>query len=221
MAENTEKKAEPKKPPEPKKIEEKKVEPKVEKPPEPKVEEKKAEPKVEKPPKPKEAEEKKEEIKTEKPPKPKVEEKKEISKKETSEETAPKQAPVKKASAKKPAPKKPARKTRARKGPNIGIDVALPKKDCNDRFCPFHGTLPVRGQILEGVVMSDRMQGSAVVKREYMRLNKKFERLEKRSNKYLVHSPSCLDVKEGDKVKIMECRPLSKNIAYVVIENSG
>ncbi|MFO7619261.1 MAG: 30S ribosomal protein S17 [Thermoplasmata archaeon] len=100
----------------------------------------------------------------------------------------------------------------------IGIDVKLPQNTCADRSCPFHGTLPVRGQILEGEVVSDGMQSTVVVKREYMRKNQKYERLEKRASKYLVHSPPCLDISKGDHVKIMECRPLSKMVSFVVIE---
>lgn len=101
---------------------------------------------------------------------------------------------------------------------NIGIDVGDPEGTCTDSFCPFHGTLPVRGQILEGYVVSDKMQRTAVVKRDYMRENKKYERLEKRSGKYLVHNPPCLGVKTGDNVKIMECRPLSKLVSFVIVE---
>ena len=65
------------------------------------------------------------------------------------------------------------------------------------------------------------MQNAVVVRREYLRKIPKYERLEKRSNKYLAHSPPCLELKTGDQVKIIECRPLSKKIAYVVIENRG
>ncbi len=134
-------------------------------------------------------------------------------------------APKKAVAAKRPVKAKPAKK-RIKKGKagktlDIGIDVKLPKDACDDQFCPFHGSLPVRGQILEGIVVTDRMQKSVVVKRDYVRLNKKYERLEKRSNKYMVHSPPCLNVKTGDNVRIMECRPLSKTIAYVVIENKS
>ena len=80
------------------------------------------------------------------------------------------------------------------------------------------GKEKINKQTLKGVVVSDKMQKSVVVKREYMRLDKKYERLEKRTGKYLAHSPPCLEVKAGDKVKIMECRPLSKTISFVVIE---
>ena len=130
----------------------------------------------------------------------------------------------------KKAPKKPAASTKKANsakskkasksdaGLNIGIDVKPPEDTCTDKDCPFHGTLPVRGQILEGYVVSDKMQGTAVVKRDYMRNIQKYERLEKRSNKYLVHNPSCLGVVTGDNVKIMECRPLSKMVSFVIIE---
>ena len=134
--------------------------------------------------------------------------------------SAPKKKEEVRAAPKKIA-KKPVKSRKEKPALDIGIDVEMPKKECKDHFCPFHGTLPVRGQILEGIVISDKMQKSVVVKREYMRLNKKYERLEKRSGKYLAHSPPCQEVKEGDRVRIMECRPLSKHIAYVVIENRG
>jgi small subunit ribosomal protein S17 len=125
--------------------------------------------------------------------------------------------------------KKPAKKTNAKKSTkkapkkeagkfNIGIDVKDPEGTCTDKFCPFHGTLPVRGQILEGHVVSDKMQKTAVVKRDYMRKDQKYERLEKRSNKYVVHNPPCLGIEIGDNVKIMECRPLSKLVSFVIIE---
>ncbi len=102
---------------------------------------------------------------------------------------------------------------------DIGIDVKLPTKTCDDQFCPFHGTLSVRGQILDGIVVSDKMQNSAVVRREFQRKIEKYERFEKRSGKYMAHSPPCLEATVGDHVRIMECRPLSKNKSYVIIEN--
>jgi small subunit ribosomal protein S17 len=135
-------------------------------------------------------------------------------------------AEAEKAPAKKPrktaTPKaKPAKAENSKKSGEaryIGIDVKLPQKACADRSCPFHGTLSVRGQILEGEVVTDGMQSTVVVKRHYIRKNRKYERLEKRSSKYVVHSPPCLDIAKGDHVKIMECRPLSKLVSFVVIE---
>ena len=101
---------------------------------------------------------------------------------------------------------------------NIGVNVKAPAESCSDKNCPFHGTLPVRGQIITGVVSSAKMQDSILVKREYMRLVPKYERYDKRTSKYAAHCPPCIKVKVGDKVRIAECRPLSKTISFVTIE---
>lgn len=104
---------------------------------------------------------------------------------------------------------------------DIGIDVPAPAKACEDRHCPFHGTLPVRGQSFEGTVVSASMQRTVVVEREYLRYIRKFERYEKRTKRFQVHSPPCLELKEGDRVLIMECRPLAKTVSFVGIQNKG
>ncbi len=102
---------------------------------------------------------------------------------------------------------------------DIGLDVEAPKVSCKDLRCPYHGQLPVRGTVLSGTVVSTKMQSTVVVRREYMRYMPKFERYERRTSKYLAHAPPCLQTKLGDNVRIMECRPLSKKVSYVVIEN--
>ena len=107
------------------------------------------------------------------------------------------------------------KKTDAR---NIGINVKAPTENCNDKYCPFHGTLPVRGQVITGVVSTAKMDNSIVVKREYMHYVPKYERYEKRTSKYVAHCPPCIKVKTGDNVRIAECRPLSKTISFVTIE---
>ena len=101
---------------------------------------------------------------------------------------------------------------------NIGIEVAAPEGECSDPNCPFHGTLSVRGQIIDGVVASVKMDGTAVVERNYLKYQQKYERYEKRSSRYSVHAPACLGLKVGDNVSIMECRPLSKTVSFVAVE---
>ena len=101
---------------------------------------------------------------------------------------------------------------------NIGINVNPPKAECNDPNCPYHGTLPVRGQIIDGKVVSVRMDKTAVVEKHYLKYQEKYERYEKRTGRYMVHTPSCFELKVGDEVKIMECRPLSKTVSFVVVE---
>ena len=101
---------------------------------------------------------------------------------------------------------------------NIGLNVKAPEESCNDKNCPFHGSLPVRGQILQGVVSSKKMQHAIKIKREYMNYIPKYERYEKRTSSYTVHCPPCIKAEVGDEVRIAECRPLSKTISFVVIE---
>ncbi|MBN1432254.1 MAG: 30S ribosomal protein S17 [Methanomicrobiaceae archaeon] len=103
---------------------------------------------------------------------------------------------------------------------NIGLNVPVPEKECNDVNCPFHGNLPVRGQVITGKVVSDRMQGSVVIARDYLHYVKKYKRYEKRSSKLHAHNPPCLGAKVGDTVKIAECRPISKTKTFVVVEVS-
>ncbi len=101
---------------------------------------------------------------------------------------------------------------------NVGLNVPVPEQECSDVNCPFHGTLPVRGQVITGKVVSDRMNGSVVVSRDYLHYVKKYKRYEKRSSKFHAHSTPCIGAKTGDSVKIAECRPLSKTKHFVVVE---
>ena len=101
---------------------------------------------------------------------------------------------------------------------DIGIDVQPPEKECDDDRCPFHGSLKVRGQMITGVVASDKMKGTVVVRRDHYHYLKKYERYEKRRSRILAHNPPCIDAQAGDEVKIMECRPLSKGTSFVVVE---
>lgn len=102
---------------------------------------------------------------------------------------------------------------------DIGVDVEVPDGPCEDRYCPFHGTLSTRGQIINGQIESIKMDGSVIVKKDYRHYVPKFERYEKRRSHYPAHLPPCIEAEEGDRVKIMETRPLSKSISFVVIES--
>jgi small subunit ribosomal protein S17 len=101
---------------------------------------------------------------------------------------------------------------------NIGINIEAPKKECDDPLCPFHGNLPVRGRILEGVVIKDEMKGAIVIRRDYHQYVPKYLRYERRRSHIVAHNPPCIDARVGDTVKIIECRPLSKSISFVAIE---
>lgn len=100
---------------------------------------------------------------------------------------------------------------------DIGIDVEAPETTCDDKNCPFHGQLVVRGMSLDGVVVSTKMDKTAIVERNYLRYVEKYERYEKRTSRYAAHNPPCLGVKVGDHVTIMECRPISKTVSFTIV----
>jgi len=98
------------------------------------------------------------------------------------------------------------------------ITAKKPKKTCDDVACPFHGTLALRGRTLEGTVVSAKMEKTIIVRRDYLNYVPKFKRYERRRNNLAAHSPPCLEIKAGDKVRLAECRPLSKTVSFVAIE---
>jgi small subunit ribosomal protein S17 len=115
----------------------------------------------------------------------------------------------------------PTRTPSARRARDVGLDVRAPKARCDDRHCPFHGRLPLRGQLLEGTVVSTSMQRTAVVERTLLHFVPKFERYEKRRRRYLAHAPACLNVPVGHRVRIAETRPLSKLVSFCIVEDLG
>lgn len=89
--------------------------------------------------------------------------------------------------------------------------------ECADKRCPFHGELAVRGRMLEGTVVSTRMQRSVVVQISYTQFDKKYDRYARMRSRITAHTTPCLPVKVGDVVRIAECRPLSKTKSFVIV----
>ena len=98
------------------------------------------------------------------------------------------------------------------------LTAKKPRKTCDDVNCPFHGTLALRGHTLEGIVVSDKMENTVIVRRDYLNYVPKYKRYERRRSNVAAHSPPCLEIKAGDKVRLGECRPISKTVGFVVIE---
>ena len=103
----------------------------------------------------------------------------------------------------------------------IGIAEETPKQPCADAKCPFHGRLPVRGRQFVGTITSTKMKKTAVIEFDRLYFLKKYERYEKRKTRLKIHNPECINAKEGDIVKIAECRPLSKTKNFVVVQKLG
>jgi small subunit ribosomal protein S17 len=93
--------------------------------------------------------------------------------------------------------------------------------ECKDINCPIHGSLATRGRTFTGTVISTKMHKTAAVEWDYVRFMPKYERYEKKRSKVKAHNPECLNAKEGQIVKIKECRPLSKTKHFAIIEVLG
>ena len=104
------------------------------------------------------------------------------------------------------------------KARNIGFGIKVPEKECNDRKCPFHGVLPVRGRIFVGKIINDKLRASPTVEWERVNLVPKYERYKKGRTRVKAHNPPCIDAKLGERVKIAECRPISKTKNFVIVE---
>ncbi len=71
-------------------------------------------------------------------------------------------------------------------------------------------------RILQGVVVSDKMDKTVVVKVERRVMHPIYKKFIRRSKKYAAHDENN-QFKIGDVVRIRECRPLSKNKSWEVL----
>ena len=71
-------------------------------------------------------------------------------------------------------------------------------------------------RILQGVVVSDKMDKSVVVRVERRVMHPMYKKYIKRSKNYTAHDEKNL-CKVGDNVQIMESRPISKTKSWVVV----
>lgn len=77
-------------------------------------------------------------------------------------------------------------------------------------------TKPVIHKTFSGVVLSDKMDKTIVVKVDRTRIAPKIGKRYVVSSKYKVHDEKN-QFKEGDKVTFVECRPLSKDKKWRVV----
>ena len=74
-------------------------------------------------------------------------------------------------------------------------------------------------RILEGVVINDKSDKTISVLVERNMMHKKYKKIIKGSKKYLVHDEENR-LKIGDKVKIVESRPISKLKTWLVLSKN-
>lgn len=72
-------------------------------------------------------------------------------------------------------------------------------------------------RILQGTVVSTKCDKTIAVKVERRFRHPLYQKTVKRSAKYAAHDPNG-KYKEGDEVKIIECRPISKTKTWIVLD---
>ena len=75
-------------------------------------------------------------------------------------------------------------------------------------------------RVLQGIVVSDKTEKTVTVEVERRFMHPVYKKFIVRSKKYLAHDESN-KVKTGDRVKIRECRPMSKRKRWEVIEDGA
>ena len=107
----------------------------------------------------------------------------------------------------------------SRKAPrNIGIKTSAPDADCDDRNCPFHGSLSVRGKLFDGRITGAKARQTATLQKYVPVYFEKFKRYARDKSTIHAHVPGCITVQNGDSVLAAECRPISKSVSYVIVE---
>ncbi|OGG73267.1 30S ribosomal protein S17 [Candidatus Kaiserbacteria bacterium RIFCSPLOWO2_01_FULL_53_17] len=77
-----------------------------------------------------------------------------------------------------------------------------------------------QGKILEGVVVKSAMKDTATVEVSRYEKHPKYEKYLRRTKKFLVHDVGNT-AKVGDKVRIQETRPISKNKHFILLSISS
>lgn len=90
------------------------------------------------------------------------------------------------------------------------------KEECDDKNCPNHGSIKLRGRSFKGTVVSTKAHKSAIIEWGRLKFIPKYERYSKGKTRIQVHNPGCMNIKEDDTVEIEECRPLSKTKKFVI-----
>lgn len=101
---------------------------------------------------------------------------------------------------------------------DIGIEVVAPTTTCSDRKCPFHGSLKLHGRTFIGQAIGNVFHKTLAIEFERTVPIPKYERIETRKSRIKTHVPPCMAVQKGDKVKVMETKPISKTKNFVAIE---
>ncbi len=107
----------------------------------------------------------------------------------------------------------------AQKAENIGFGIKVPEEKCEgDVKCPFHGQRNIRGRTFVGKVIKAKMPKCVTIECSGYKYVPKYERYKRIRTRLKAHNPECIAAVEGDRVKIVETRKMSKTKSFVVVE---
>ncbi len=72
-------------------------------------------------------------------------------------------------------------------------------------------------KVFSGVVVSDKMTDTAIVKIESYKKHPKYQKYIKKTKRIAAHNPENF-AKEGDRVKVQENKPISKTKRFIIIK---
>ena len=76
-------------------------------------------------------------------------------------------------------------------------------------------------KVREGIVVSNKMQKTITVRVEKTMKHPRYAKVVTRSKKYYAHAENNKEIQEGQRVRIMETRPLSKLKRWRLVEVLG
>lgn len=94
----------------------------------------------------------------------------------------------------------------------------MAEEKCNDKKCYKHGGVKVRGERLNGRIVSTKGKNTVIVERDTTTFFPKYNRRAKQKSHIAAHLPECIQVNMGDLVYLGETRKLSKTKAWTVLE---
>jgi small subunit ribosomal protein S17 len=94
----------------------------------------------------------------------------------------------------------------------------MAEEKCDDKKCYKHAGLKVRGERLQGKVISAKAKNTVVIEMDRTKFFPKYQRWAKERTHMSAHNPSCIGAKVGDIVTIAETRKLSKTKAWTVLD---
>ncbi|TFY70283.1 hypothetical protein EVG20_g2729 [Dentipellis fragilis] len=90
---------------------------------------------------------------------------------------------------------------------DVGLGFKTPQEAINgtyiDKKCPFTSDVSIRGRILTGRVISNKMNRTIVIRRDYLHYVPKYNRYEKRHKNLAAHASPAFRVEVGDTVTVV------------------